>query len=43
MIRLCTSGQELVSRGYSGDVDLALEEDASATAPVLRDGAYRAA
>ncbi|MHB0705998.1 2-phosphosulfolactate phosphatase [Roseomonas mucosa] len=43
MIRLCTSGQELVSRGHSGDVDLALEEDASATAPVLRDGAYRAA
>ena len=43
MIRLCTSGQELVSRGYSGDVDLALEEDVSATPPLLRDGAYRAA
>lgn len=43
MIRLCTSGQELVPRGYSGDVDLAVEEDASATAPLLRDGAYRAA
>ena len=43
MIRLCTSGQELVSRGYSGDVDLAVEEDVSATAPLLREGAYRAA
>lgn len=43
MIRLSTSGRELVSRGYSSDVDLAVDEAASVTAPLLQDGAYRAA
>jgi 2-phosphosulfolactate phosphatase len=41
MIRLCVSGRELVDRGFSGDVDLALEQGASTTAPRLTDGAYR--
>ncbi len=42
LIRLSVSGRELVDRGFAGDVDLAVEEDVSATAPVLRDGVYRA-
>ncbi len=40
MIRLSVSGRELVDAGYSGDVDLALEEDVSDTAPLMKDGAY---
>ncbi|MGE0434191.1 MAG: 2-phosphosulfolactate phosphatase [Planctomycetota bacterium] len=40
-IRGCTSGQELIVRGFPGDVELAVELDASDVAPRLIDGAYR--
>lgn len=42
LVRLSVSGRELVDAGFSGDVDLAIEQDSSATVPMLRDGAYRA-
>jgi 2-phosphosulfolactate phosphatase len=41
LIRLSLSGRELVDAGYSGDVDLALEQDASSTVPILADGAFQ--
>ena len=41
LIRLTLSGRELVDAGYSGDVDLALEQNASTTVPVLTDGAFQ--
>lgn len=37
------SGQELASRGYVSDVDVALELGVSDCAPLLSEGAYRAA
>ncbi|MBV8732007.1 MAG: 2-phosphosulfolactate phosphatase, partial [Acidobacteriia bacterium] len=37
----CPSGRELIERGFAKDVALAAQLDASATAPNLRDGAYR--
>jgi len=40
LIRLSVSGRELVERGFSGDVDLALEQDVSASVPILAEGAY---
>jgi phosphosulfolactate phosphohydrolase-like enzyme len=40
MVRLSVSGRELVDAGCSGDVDLAVEEDVSDTAPMMTDGAY---
>jgi 2-phosphosulfolactate phosphatase len=40
-IRLSVSGRELVDGGFPGDVDLALEQDVSTTAPILIAGAYR--
>ncbi|MBC9208950.1 2-phosphosulfolactate phosphatase [Roseomonas aerophila] len=40
MVRLSVSGRELVDAGYSGDVDLAVEEGVSDTAPLMVDGAY---
>ncbi|WP_176084180.1 2-phosphosulfolactate phosphatase [Martelella sp. HB161492] len=41
MIRNARSGIELSQRGYAGDIDIAIEHDASDTAPVLIDGAFR--
>jgi 2-phosphosulfolactate phosphatase len=38
----CSSGRELRERGFSDDVELAAELNASSSAPVLVDGAYRA-
>jgi hypothetical protein len=38
LIRLSLSGRELVDTGYSGDVDLALEQDTSSTVPILAEG-----
>jgi 2-phosphosulfolactate phosphatase len=38
----CFSGQELISRGLTDDVNYASEVDASAVVPILRDGAFRA-
>jgi phosphosulfolactate phosphohydrolase-like enzyme len=32
---------ELVTAGFGGDVDVALELDASSAVPVLVDGAFR--
>jgi 2-phosphosulfolactate phosphatase len=42
LIRASVSGRELVDRGFSGDVELALEQDVSTSAPILAEGAYRA-
>ena len=43
MVRASVSGQELISGGFSNDVELAVEQDASTSAPLLIKGAYRAA
>jgi hypothetical protein len=40
-IAACSSGRELTDLGYAGDVEAAAQLDASETAPVLRDGAFR--
>ena len=40
VIRDCLSGRELIERGFAIDVDLALQSEVSAVAPVLRDGTY---
>lgn len=36
----CASGRELIDKGYSHDVAIAAELDASGHVPVLRDGAF---
>jgi 2-phosphosulfolactate phosphatase len=36
----CSSGKELIDRGFGGDVSLAAELDASTTAPRLQDGGF---
>ncbi len=41
LIRESMSGRELMERGFPRDVELAIEREASATAPLLADGAYR--
>ena len=43
LIRLSVSGRELSEAGFAGDVDLALEEDASKAVPILSEGAFRCA
>src|SRR5919202_2168934 len=42
LLRECSSGRELIERGFVNDVELAAALDISASAPVLADGAYRA-
>jgi 2-phosphosulfolactate phosphatase len=36
----CSSGKELIDRGFSEDVALAAEFDTSSTAPRLQDGGF---
>ncbi len=43
LIRDSVSGRELLERGFSGDVELALQQNVSVHAPVLTDGAYHQA
>ena len=43
LIRASISGRELAARGFAGDVEMALQENASQTVPRLIEGAYRAA
>jgi 2-phosphosulfolactate phosphatase len=40
-IRASVSGRELIERGFSRDVDIALEIGASGCIPLLQEGAYR--
>jgi len=42
MLRDCSSGRELIERGFADDVELAAALDVSDCLPVLVDGAYRA-
>jgi len=42
LVRAGRSGQELVGRGFAGDVELAVQEGCSGAAPLLRNGAFRA-
>lgn len=39
----CASGRELIQKGFTQDVEIAAEHDASRTVPVLREGAFQAA
>ena len=41
LIRDSVSGRELVDAGFAGDVEMAVDQDASAKAPMLIEGAYR--
>ena len=41
LISNSTSGKELTDTGFPGDVEIALQQNASTCAPVLRDGCYR--
>lgn len=41
LVRTSASGRALIETGYGGDVDMALDLDASDGAPLLMDGAYR--
>ena len=43
MIRGSMSGGELIGRGFEEDVEFAVARDVSTAAPMLREGAYRAA
>jgi 2-phosphosulfolactate phosphatase len=40
LIKQCTSGQELIQRGFERDVELAAELNISNCVPILIDGAY---
>lgn len=42
-LRACTSGRELLHRGFADDVQIASELDAAGTVAVLRGGAFTAA
>ncbi|GHF50076.1 2-phosphosulfolactate phosphatase [Deinococcus metalli] len=41
IVRDCSSGRELIGRGFAADVDLAAQVHVSGAVPVLRDGAFR--
>ena len=41
LVRTGRSGQELIGRGFAGDVDLAVQEGCSAAAPLLRNGVFQ--
>jgi hypothetical protein len=41
VLRDCTSGQQLVDRGYGEEVHLAVQLNVSDTVPILRQGAYQ--
>ena len=43
LVRASVSGRELADRGFSGDVDLAVQRETSRCVPLLAGGAYRAA
>ena len=40
LVRGCVSGQELINRGYAQDVEVAIDLDASISAPLMANGAY---
>jgi len=40
-LRACSSGRELIERGFAEDVELAAQVNVSDCAPILVDGAYR--
>lgn len=42
-VRNCTSGRELISKGFGEDVEVAIDVDASAAVPILDAGAFTAA
>ena len=41
VVAACASGRELIGRGWERDVQIATELEVSATAPLLREGAYQ--
>lgn len=41
LIRASVSGRQLIDGGFPQDVEIAVEENVSAAAPTLTDGAYR--
>lgn len=41
LVRTSASGRELIAAGHGGDVEMAVDVDASDGAPLLVDGAYR--
>ncbi len=40
LLRSCSSGKELIERGFEQDVELAAQIDSSTCVPLLQDGAY---
>lgn len=40
-VRSCGSGQELITGGFTDDVEIAIEADSSRVVPVLSDGCFR--
>ena len=39
-LQRCSSGRELIERGFESDISYAADLDISATAPILRNGGY---